>query len=542
MNITNNLVERQFAKTMRIMKKIINILGAVVLCSALGSCNLMKSYELDTTPNFLGDITAKEYLETNRDTTLAYYYQAIEYAGMDDVIADQTPQTLIIPDNTAFRGIFREMGISEMEEVLPNVWKYLLEYLVLPEKYLSYEMEEGKKYEVTTLSGNRFYISRTTSTTDKYIMTINSAPSSDTDFAATPLSIKQQDMDFENNKVAHVVTTFPLFMITVTPQDEAPDIEPEPGVELKKVTVKTAGDAFVYVGDNLKNYKTSSLMFGERSQSGVDRWAYIRFEELPEIDFSETISSAQLCIYTDEANAGAPTSAEIHDISYFKQDDPLYGDLALMDIKEIDKNNYSAASGIRNPQNIIATVNGLTKGSWSRADITEFIVNRYNGLLPNDRAPYFCIRSLSGQKYSATTRLGTLNEDTGEDKNSAYIEILGPMPTDLEIVNNETLECPALGMATLTKDILSMSAESTDELVYTDNNIIYVLKELPLNGMLTKNGIPLKLMGRFSQEEIRLGLVRYFNGTEADDSFKVRAMDYAGGTLDDLIEVPVLIN
>jgi hypothetical protein len=77
-------------------------------------------------------------------------------------------------------------------------------------------------------------------------------------------------------------------------------------------------------------------------------------------------------------------------------------------------------------------------------------------------------------------------------------------------------------------------------LIYSDQNIIYQIKELPTDGVITKGGLPLGIDGRFTQADIDYKNVKYFNnGNSTSDGFKLQGRDYAGGTLKNLITVQV---
>src|SRR5690606_14954397 len=79
----------------------------------------------------------------------------------------------------------------------------------------------------------------------------------------------------------------------------------------------------------------------------------------------------------------------------------------------------------------------------------------------------------------------------------------------------------------------------------SDNNISYFLQELPQKGIILVNGMPLKKRGKFTQQQLSQGVVRYLpnQGVQnTTDEILLEVQDFHGGFYPDIVTVPVQIN
>ena len=514
---------------MKSRKYLVSAAAAALLCG----CQLMSSYELDTTANYLGETRMIDYLNQGRDTSLTMYAAALGYTGLDEVISNGELQTVVVPTNTAVKRLLSDAGYTQMTDLNRGVLRALLEYLIVPGRYVSYEMADGVDNKAISLTGDRIYFSRVSTTADKYPVTINRTPDDDPDFASSPIPVSKQDHIFKD-KVAQIVDMFPTFQIRI----QSPDVAPEGGGDGgAMVKLATAGDTQAYSSGGSKAYYDQSvqLVYRSGSNAGQNRTGMILFED-KDVAFADDIVSAALNVYV-ESNTISPAcpTFDVFDITDVEPR-PL--------IREITK-DFKPTLG---SANYCATSPQLTVGGWNQIDITDFIVGHYAGEPAGRKSIFFALRPTDKSTgKSGTIKLGWLDEQENdemdpEDHNSAYITIFGPMETELTVAENNALVCPRGGNVLLGKETLCMTGESEKGLVYTDNNIIYVLTRLPEDGVVTRNGLPLGLKGKFTQEEMRCGVVKYFhNGNSASDSFEVQVKDYAGGMMNSTITVPVTV-
>ncbi len=497
----------------------------LILITLLSSCELMTSYEVDTTPNILAKVKMIDYLKSGKDSIITIYYEAIVHAEMVDEISSDTSETIIIPSNTAFKGLLKEAGYTSITEMNKGALRTLLQYMILPGRFVSSEMTDGVSNQVFSRSGDHIYISRNSSSNDKYVLYVNKVPSTDTQLNAVPLVVSKQDMAFKD-KVAQVVDGFPRFLLNIP----APDNAPAMGVRLN-----VEGDTHTYAGAAGANvYWNSAVSGAYRTSSAQDRTGMILFEQKSVSQLSE-ISSATLNYYvlTNTTKDPQVSSLKFYDIS-----------------EEIDWSAYSIKTivkafkpSITDTTTLIKEVSGVSMpAAWYQVDLTDFIKSYY---AKPERKPLFLAIRPSVKSLSGGFGFGWKHEDDpSKTINPAFIDINGPIQTELTVLNNNPITCSKGKFVVLTKEMLSMVGPDSSplNLTYPDRNIIYQLAELPIDGVITKGGLPLGIGGRFTQADIDFKNVKYFNnGTGTSDSFKLQGRDYAGGTLSNLINVQVII-
>ncbi len=497
----------------------------LLLITLFSSCELMTSYDIDTAPSELLDYNMLDFMKTGKDTIITMFYEAVVHAEMVEDLSNSTVETIIIPSNTAFIALLKEAGYSSITEMNKSALRGLLEYLFVPGRFVSYESTDNEIHQVITRSGDRIYIGRKSSATDDYVMYVNELPETETELASTSMKVSRQDMVFKN-KVAQVVDGFPRFLMKIPATDNAPEM----GIRLN-----IEGDTHTWAGAASTNvYWDKAVQGGNRTVSNLSRTAMMLFENKSVSTLSE-ISSATLNLYV----IANPTSdPQVSSLNFYDISNEI--DWSLLNIKTITK---SFKPSLTDSTTLIKEATGFdTAEKWYQVDITDFIKKYYEN---PDRKQFFMAIQPSIVCVSGNFSFGWKHE-TNDTKsvNPAYIDILGPINTELHLVNNNPINCPKKLSVTFTNDMLSMIGPdfSVKDLVYTNNNIIYRIKELPTDGVITKGGLPLGVNGQFSQADIEFKNVKYFNnGNSASDSFKLEGRDYAGGTLNDLITVNINI-
>jgi hypothetical protein len=500
----------------------------LLLLTLLSSCELMTSYEIDTTPNVLVKVKMIDYLKSGKDPILTIYYEAIVHAEMVDEISRDTSETIIIPSNLAFNELLKGAGYTSITEMNKGALRALLQYMILPGRFVSSEMIDNTDNQVISHSSNYIYIRRNSSVNDKYVLYVNKVPSTDTLLSATQLIVSKQDMVFKD-KVAQVVDGFPRFL----PKIPAPDNSPAMGIRLN-----VEGDTHTYVSSTSSfSYWDREISAGNRTNGSQNRTGFILFEQKELTQLAE-ISSATLNFYL---NTNSTSSPQLSSLDFYDISEEINWDEYSNSIKTITK---TFKPSLTDTTTFIKEATGvLIPKTWYQLDLTDFIKNYYAKPV---RKPLFLAVRPSEKSVNGAFNLGWKHEDDpSKSVNPAFIDINGPRTTELTVLNNIPLICSKGSYVTLTKDMLSMVGPypSTLNLLYPDRNIIYELTELPTDGIITKGGLPLGIGGRFTQADIDFKNVKYFNNgsSSISDLFKLQVHDYAGGTLNDLLTVQVNI-
>ena len=124
----------------------------------------------------------------------------------------------------------------------------------------------------------------------------------------------------------------------------------------------------------------------------------------------------------------------------------------------------------------------------------------------------------------------TSSTNLNNSPNAAYIKLQGATDSELQLDHNQIIKGSIGGIITLTKAHLQMSAGANAQYTYDDNNIIFIIEQLPVNGTLVRNGLPMGKSAQFTQAEIAAGIVKYIhNGQGTTDTFTLKVQDYTGG-------------
>jgi len=486
--------------------KRIAILVIGIACT-MGCKDLLTDYKLDTNPDFLKSIALLDYITQGRDTTLTLYAEAITYANLQERISEGN-QTRVVPTNSAIRTVLMSAGVSRLEDLSPNVVRGLFSYLTFAGTYRSVDLAEDELITGETQSGEPLYLTRLVSSTDKYRLVVNDF----SELATPPIGVIRQDYVFLDG-VAHVVDQFPTFQKVVTPTDSVPE-----GVDYSEATKDTlwvTDDAHAYTGGKNNNYNTGVNQLVSRS--GQYRYTFFKFDVSP-IDYAEELTSAKLNFSVDAING-----------SNFV---PICG------VYETTDNSWEAATLTWNtmpgfgPE--IATAD-LTLG-WNELNITSYIQNAYQ---EGKSVISLGLQLLNGANVTSSS-VRITNSEASEGRYKQFISLMGPIPSEIQVNSSSSVTVANKGSVVLTKDHISMSGSST-EYVYTDNNILFALMELPTNGTLTKYGLPMIKYAQFTQEELASGAIKYVHDGGGSDTFTLKALDYIGGVYPALLPISVVV-
>ncbi len=490
----------------KISIKLIAVLVAGTACT-IGCKDLLTDYKLDTNPDFLKSITLLDYIAQGRDTTLTLYAEAIAYANLREIISEGN-QTRVVPTNNAIRTVLMSAGVSRIEDLSPNVVRGLFSYLTFAGTFRSVDLAEEEMIEGQTRSGEPLYLTRLVSSTDRYRLVVNDF----SELATPPIGVIRQDYVFLDG-VAHVVDLFPTFQKVVTPTDSVPE-----GVdysEAAKDTLWVTDDAHAYAGGKNNNYDTGINQLVSRS--GQYRYTFFKFDVVP-IDYAEDLTSAKLNFSISAING-----------SNF---------IPFCGVYETTDHSWEAATLTWNtmpgfgPE--IATAD-LTL-DWNEVNITTYIQNAYQ---EGKSVISLGMQLLNGANVTSSS-VRITNSEASQGAYKQFISLMGAIPSEIQVNSSSAITVADNGSVVLTKDHISMSGTST-EYVYTDNNILFALMELPANGTLTKYGLPMIKYAQFTQAELASGAIKYVHNGGGSDTFKLKALDYIGGVYPELLPISVVV-
>lgn len=479
------------------------VLGTAVMMSCQ---DLIKDYELDTNPDFLKTMTLVDYIKQGRDTSLTLYAEAVEYADLTELISEGE-HTRVVPTNNAIRNLLVSAGLTDLKDLSPNVVKGLLSYLIFPGEFRSVDLDENETVEGETLSGDPLYLTRRSSWDDNYGVVVN-----DHARLATPMiEVIRQDYVFMDG-VAHVVDYFPTYQQLMTPTDSIPDDVDYS--EAQKDTIWVTDEAHAYRGGPNNNYNSGVNQLVSRS--GQYRYTFFKFDVLP-IAYVEDLTSAKLHFFINQINGSnfVPISA----------------------FHETTDDNWTAPTLTWNTMPDFGPEIATQELSldWNEVNLTGYMQNVYK-----DEKPVISLglQLLNGQNITSSS-VQIRNSEVTRGIYTQFISLMGPIPSEMMIGNSSSVVIPNNGATVLTKDHFSMVGPQS-QYNYADYNIMYSLMETPVNGTLTKYGLPMIKFAQFTQEELASGAIKYVHhGGNGNDTFQLKALDYLGGVYSDLVSVSV---
>ena len=500
---------------------------AILFCIAvaLAGCDLpvMRNYDVDTSPDGVRFRTVLEHFENNYNKDLTMYCRAIRHAGLQETI-ESGGMTLVAPVNLAFNDLLAQFEVESIEEINPVVLRSLLLYLIFPGDYRAVTMTPDEDYRCVSLAGDPIHIKRAPTTSNKYRVVINDT----NELASGLVTVSQQDYVFKDQVVVQVVGTFITYMPPVLATQRRPDsfVLPE---DVSTATLTVTDDCSVYQGNTIQSYNGATMQVTGRT--GQFRYGFFKFP-LDDIDFKDDISSATLVtrIYNVITySIGEQCTVEFRefhfsdwqeasaswDIMRGPYDSPIERAPIVIERTNFTVFSTSGEDWLLYPDNLRTDVSASISNYYMR-DSTHFSV---------------LVADISANVAAAGTQIQFCTRNAAVTNNRFYshIELMGAFPSEMVLMRNNPVVVTD-GVATLDPEIhFSMGNRTGAAYPISDRNTIFVMKTPPANGFLTIYGIPAKVNSRFTQAQMRAGVVKYLRTTNTSDSFELKALDYLGG-------------
>lgn len=481
------------------------------------SCELVTDYKLNK--DIAIDVNLLEYIKAGKDPNLTLFLEAVTLAELEkEFIETNKDKTRIVPDNDAMRQLLSIAGVQQLSDIPKPIIRNLMLYCIFPGNIKSYDLKINEMLGFVSDNGDSIYISREVSGTDEYALFINKASS-----MAVPIKVIRQDYIFPEG-VAQIVSTFPLPTKPKKATDRIPDsFEYDEAV---RDTLWVSADAHLYQGNggNGFNYDKSNRLV---SRANVLRYTYMKFN-LSDLGIEDiSLASFNINVLKTEGTNWEP------EIGLYQTQSDWPVDNTFTWNNYADKLNF---------EEFIVSHRLLIKTGWQKMDITPFLSNYLSNPLSNSVLG-FGLKLINGADVPLSNiEIGWYDEKNEVSISRSYIECIGNvnLMSELQLVNHTPLI--SSGKVTiLTRENVLMKAESSQyaDVVYTDNNILYKVEELPTKGILVKNGIPLSQSATFTQEELGQNIIKYFPTGTDTDSFKLRVQDYLGGMYKDIITIAI---
>ena len=501
---------------------------AIVLmfCSLVSCLKLQRSAEFDSNGDYWGNYTFNEWLVSERNLNCHVFAAAVAMTGMDEVFASIDQSTVIVPNDEAFAQLFSEMGIKTISEFEPVVLKEILSYLVMSQRYVSTDMQDGAVIAAQNLVDKPLYLSRKSSSSNKQQLYVNNyVPAGVKNFAATTATVVMQDVVFKDH-VAQIVSNVPYFKEYTLKTDS---YKGEPNTD-QVFEIKTEADTY------LAKTRPESP-FDLTMDCNTERIPIILYEDKSSVDFYDDISFARVNFYVPKIYGIVANPFVIYDITDQAWELSEQG----TDITKFYKTVIYEYTPTLSAENKVATFDFDEAGTWTSVDITGYILEHFKN--PSPKPIAFTIAP-ANNFYSSVgiLYLGFKKESKNDMTNKpSYIQILGRMNSRIVLQNAKALQCSE--SVVITKDNLLCTAPVVpDGLAYSPQNIIYRIIESPKGGVLTRNCLPLRDGDVFTQNEINEGAIKYYKTTAvSSDEVVLRAGDYSGATLQDQIRMNIVI-
>ena len=521
--------------------KIITITRIIVVLSmifaATGCDSLMKNYPFETDPDQLKSRTILDYFENSNDQSRTTYCAAVRHAGLVDAVTAGNV-TCVVPNNSAWTPFLNSIGVSTVEEADPDVIRAILQYLIFPGDYRALTMTPDENVEVESLSGDPIWIMRSPSQYDKYRMVINGGGVS----SSADVPVRQQDFLFMNNVVGQVVTELVTYRPLVPVTEGKPaDLDDS---EAKRDVLYITDDCHIYMANSgTGNYDNNQAMALVSNRGNLTERVGLFKTKLKPVDFAEDIIRAVFyarVAFVASYVGDATCQIDFHslgDVSWIEST-ATYASMAGGRVYPLATSAYLASATFIVPGSCSSESMCQTmfreEPTFVRWDITGHILNAYADAGENsDTELAFALYDNSPGRFDAGTIIRLCTKDYIHSivpTFLSYITLQGPLPSKMRLRNNKAVGSLD-GKATLTPET-SFAMEGpavSDGYDYSEHNIVYMLKSLPKQGILTKYSIPMKRNDKFTQAEMSAGVIRYLKTGSGQDSFLISATDYLGG-------------
>ena len=499
---------------------------ALVLFGMVSCLKLQTNGAFDSNGDYWGGYTFNEWLESERNLNCHIFAQAVDMCGMKEAFDTIVPSTVIVPNDEAFNQLFSEMGITSIQEFEPVVLKEVLSYLVMSQRYLSADMQDGAVIAAQNIADKQLYLSKRSSSGNRHQLYVNNyVPSGVKNFAATTATVVMQDVAFKDH-VAQIVSNVPYFKEYTLKTDS---YKGEPNTD-QVFEIKTEADTY------LAKTRPESP-FDLTMNCNTERIPLILYENKSSVDFYDDISVARVNFYVPKVDGIAANPFVLYDITDQAWELSERG----TDVAKFYTTVLNQFSPTLSAENKVATFDFDEPGKWTSVDITDYILKHFS--TPSPKPIAFTVAP-ANNFYSSVgiLYLGFKKESKNDmTNNPSYIQILGRMNSRIILQNAKVLQCSE--SAVITQDYLLCTAPVVpDGLVYSPQNITYRIIQTPQGGVLTRNCLPLKEGDVFTQNEINEGAIKYYKTTAgSSDEFILRAGDYSGATLQEHIKMNVEI-
>lgn len=499
---------------------------ALVMFGMVSCLKLQTNGAYDTNGDYWGGYTFNQWLESERNINCHIFAQAVEMCGMKEMFDTIVPSTVIVPNDEAFNQLFSEMGITSIQEFEPVVLKEVLSYLVMSQRYLSTDMQDGAVIAAQNIADKQLYLSKRSSSGNRHQLYVNSyLPAEVKNFASTTATVVMQDVAFKDH-VAQIVSNVPYFKEYTLKTDTYKGL---PNTD-QAFEIQTEADTY------LAKTRPESP-FDLTLNCNTERIPLILYEAANSIDFYDDISIARVNFFVPKIDGIAANPFILYDITDQAWELSQQG----TDVTKFYKTVISQYTPTLSAENKVATFDFDEVGKWTSVDITDYILKHFKN--PSPKPIAFTVAP-ANNFYSSVgiLYLGFKKESqVSESNNPSYIQILGRMNSRIVLQNAKQLECEE--SVVITQDNLLCTAPVVpDGMVYSPQNITYRIIQTPSGGLLARNCLPLKSGDVFTQNEINEGAIKYYKTTaEASDNFVLRAGDYSGASLQEDITLNVVI-
>lgn len=504
------------------MKKLIDLkifICIVILSMSVTSCDkfsLLKSVKVaspvagaNLKSKTIWEFISEDNFHADDGTNIGLYGQAIEHAGLKDLLNDPKQNlTVIIPNDDVLSNFILGLGYATVDDVPPVLLKNILLNDIIDGRVRSFDLEPDVSKSYPSLSNDSLYLMRTVTNTDKYVLTVNSSPYA----SSVSTGVRTQNLEFVNG-VAHVVNSFTYY---IAKTNDADPVDPTK-VSILTDTVFVTKDTYLWNGNH------RNLNFG----SALDVETKLYDATGPTANYSKR-TLAQYAVRNPNFNGrigGVKLEMYYNRISG-------KGNINFFEVQNVDWNEHTVTFANMPTFGSISIgilpLNGTLLNKWSSINLTSFynnalaqgktFVNIGSGIV-EDQNINFRSKEFSGGAFRSRLVIS-----------SAPVCIITPSvnkPISVQVSD-------------------PIKALSLNELKFdgtADKNISYTLTAVPQNGFLVLNGIPLAANSSFTQEQVAKGVVKYlYNGTSpSTDAFTLEARDFQGGIYDNPVNMTVNI-
>lgn len=505
------------------MKKITYLkifICTVTLSMSITSCekfSLLKNENVDHTSAGINlktktvwEFVSENNFHENDPTKIGLFGKAIQHAGLKDLLNDTKQNlTVIIPNDDVLQTFITGLGYTFVEDVPPIILKNILLNNMIEGRVRSFDLEAGVNKSYPSLSNDSLYLTRSIAVGNEYVLTVNSSPNAN----SVSASVRTQNLEMING-VAHVVNNFTYYIAKTNPQDQ---VNPA-NVSILSDTIYVTKDTYCQNGTANRTLNYGSIqdvqtkLFGATGNAASFSKRTLTQYAVRRPNFNGRIGTVKLEMYFN-------TIQNATTMNFFED-------------QNVDWNE-STVSWVTAPTFGSISIGSLNltqamRNTWANIDITSFynaaltqgktFVN-IGGAVVQDLNSHFRSKEFSGGAFRSRLILS-----------SPPVSIISPAANNpLEVQVSNPVKVLSLN---------DLKFQGT-----ADKNISYTLTQVPQNGFLVLNGIPLLVNSSFTQEQIAKGAVKYlYNGiSPSTDALTLEARDFQGGIYNQLVNLTINI-